>query len=81
MADENDGYTFRPVAYPDRRFATWNVSRTGHDDVSAEAATHKWGVNELRVPRPGFWDILREQLVAPFFAFQTFCCVLWLADE
>ena len=81
MTDENDGYTFRPVAYPDRRSATWYVSRTGHDDVSAEAATHKWGVNELRVPRPGFWDILREQLVAPFFAFQTFCCVLWLADE
>ena len=81
MTDENDGYTFRPVAYPDRRSATWYVSRTGHDDVSAEAATHKWGVNQLRVPRPGFWDILREQLVAPFFAFQTFCCVLWLADE
>ena len=80
--DENDGDdTFRPVAYPDRRAATWYVSRTGHDDVSAEAATHKWGANELRVPRPGFWDLLREQLVAPFFVFQTFCCILWLADE
>ncbi|ACO66619.1 p-type ATPase superfamily, partial [Micromonas commoda] len=48
---------------------------------SAEAATHKWGANELRVPRPGFWDLLSEQLVAPFFVFQTFCCILWLADE
>ena len=28
-------YTFRPVAYPDRRSATWYVSRTGHDDASA----------------------------------------------
>ena len=24
---------------------------------------------------------MREQLIAPFFVFQTFCCVLWLADE
>mmetsp|Transcript_1246 Transcript_1246/g.5387 ORF Transcript_1246/g.5387 Transcript_1246/m.5387 type:complete len:1295 (+) Transcript_1246:205-4089(+) len=77
----NSGNTFAPVEYPDRRAATWYVSRTGHNDVSAEASAHKWGANELRVPRPGFWDILLEQLVAPFFVFQTFCCVLWLADE
>ena len=34
----NSGNTFAPVEYPDRRAATWYVSRTGHNDVSAEAS-------------------------------------------
>ena len=78
--DERTG-TFQPAAYPDGRPVAWYVSRTGHNGQSAESARHKWGPNDLRVNRPGFWDIMREQLIAPFFVFQTFCCVLWLADE
>ena len=78
--DERTG-TFQPAAYPDTRPVAWYVSRTGHNGQSAESARHKWGPNDLRVNRPGFWDIMREQLIAPFFVFQTFCCVLWLADE
>ena len=78
--DERTG-TFHPAAYPDTRPVAWYVSRTGHNGQSAESARHKWGPNDLRVNRPGFWDIMREQLIAPFFVFQTFCCVLWLADE
>ena len=78
--DERTGI-FQPAAYPDTRPVAWYVSRTGHNGQSAESARHKWGPNDLRVNRPGFWDIMREQLIAPFFVFQTFCCVLWLADE
>ena len=78
--DERTGI-FQPAAYPDARPVAWYVSRTGHNGQSAESARHKWGPNDLRVNRPGFWDIMREQLIAPFFVFQTFCCVLWLADE
>ena len=45
------------------------------------AALAKWGPNRFVVPLPRFADMLKEQLVAPFFVFQVFCVGLWCLDD
>lgn len=45
------------------------------------AALESWGANKFHVPLPSFRDMLQEQLLAPFFVFQTFCVGLWCLDE
>lgn len=45
------------------------------------AALEKWGPNSFVMPLPSFRGMLLEQLLAPFFVFQTFCVGLWCLDE
>ena len=52
----------------------------GNEDRVA-AALAKWGPNRFVVPLPRFADMLKEQLVAPFFVFQVFCVGLWCLDD
>ena len=40
-----------------------------------------WGNNKMNIPIPGFLDLYKEHVVAPFFVFQMFCTLLWLLDE
>ncbi|KAG7387437.1 hypothetical protein PHYBOEH_008244 [Phytophthora boehmeriae] len=44
-------------------------------------AQAKWGKNDFVLPMPRFAELLKEQLVAPFFVFQFFCMLLWCLDE
>jgi hypothetical protein len=45
------------------------------------AAARKWGANAVESPPPTFLALLREQALAPFFAFQMFSVGLWMLDE
>ena len=35
----------------------------------------------MNIPIPKYIDILKEQLLEPFFIFQVFCVILWCLDE
>ena len=49
--------------------------------AKVEAAAERWGSNAFEVPVPRFMELLRDQLLAPFFCFQTFCVGLWALDD
>lgn len=54
----------------------------GFEDKKAlQQAELVWGSNKMSIPIPGFLDLYKEHLVAPFFVFQLFCTLLWLLDE
>ena len=50
-------------------------------EARVAGALAKWGPNRFVVPLPSFGDMLKEQLVAPFFVFQVFCVGLWCLDD
>ena len=54
---------------------------TGHSKNSVKQARKVYSNNNLVVNLPPFIDLLRQQLLAPFFLFQQFCVLLWCLDE
>ena len=72
---------FRPLRYPDASpFSTYRAA-SGLQPAAAAAALAAYGPNATPVPVPAFLDLLKQQLVAPFFVFQVFCVGLWCLDE
>ena len=76
---------FAPPSYPDGERFSWYSRRAAdvraHTSADVIAARRRYGANVLDIPSPSFGQLLAEQLAAPFFAFQVFCCALWCADE
>ena len=75
---------FARLPYPDSaRFAAYAAGSlsAGLSPRAAAAALEAFGPNACPVPVPRFAELLREQLVAPFFVFQVFCVGLWTLDE
>lgn len=50
-------------------------------DTIVNEKLEKWGRNHLTVHVPGFFELLKQQLLSPLAIFQIFCALLWLLDE
>ncbi|TDH72579.1 hypothetical protein CCR75_003885 [Bremia lactucae] len=73
---------FRRLDFPvDRSLESYLQSNGINSDEELQQARDRWGRNEFELSVPNFTDLLKEQLVAPFFVFQVFCMLLWCLDE
>ena len=73
---------FAPLSCPDRAALSAYAAWPGwNSHAQVEAARAKWGANAVESPPPTFLALLREQALAPFFAFQMFSVSLWMLDE
>ena len=69
---------FFPINLPLKFYSCWN----GHPSIDhVTKASSIYGLNETLIQLPSFWELLSEQLIAPFFLFQVFCVLLWSLDE
>lgn len=77
-----NGHQFEKLLYPTHMtFAEYRRSGGYGTDAKIKLAEDKWGLNKFEVPMPHFIELLKEQLLAPFFCFQVFCVGLWALDE
>jgi manganese-transporting P-type ATPase len=61
--------------------STYLQSKGHQSEKSFAKAARMFGLNELNIPTPQFFDLFKEQVVAPFFVFQIFTVGLWCMDE
>lgn len=77
-----DGGMFQKLKYPTKKtFAEYRKSSGYSSQDEIESALERWGLNKFEVPIPAFRELMKEQLLAPFFCFQVFCVALWAIDE
>ncbi|KAK4536076.1 hypothetical protein CDCA_CDCA07G2101 [Cyanidium caldarium] len=79
-----DASCFRKLKYPAELSLTHYRRAWMQGGLSAAEAAERrvrYGLNRLHIPAPRFWELYKEQIMAPFFAFQIFCTVLWCLDE
>ncbi|KAF4140688.1 haloacid dehalogenase-like hydrolase [Phytophthora infestans] len=73
---------FRRLDFPSKGSLEFYLKSEGvKSKEELQQAKHKWGRNDFELPVPKFAELLKEQLVAPFFVFQFFCMLLWCLDE
>eukprot|EP01112_Ceratiomyxa_fruticulosa_P014550 TRINITY_DN4179_c0_g1_i1.p1 TRINITY_DN4179_c0_g1~~TRINITY_DN4179_c0_g1_i1.p1 ORF type:complete len:1212 (-),score=248.16 TRINITY_DN4179_c0_g1_i1:31-3666(-) len=73
---------FQKITFPvNLTFQEYQKHVGMNDDADLTNARRKWGFNKLDIPLPTFGELYKEQALAPFFAFQMFCVLLWCMDE
>lgn len=73
---------FRRLDFPTQNALKTYLTSPGYmSETDLALAGIKWGKNDFDIPIPSFGELLKEQLVAPFFVFQFFCMLLWCLDE
>jgi manganese-transporting P-type ATPase len=74
---------FRPVQYPIHLPLRWYINQwRGHTNLqSSVVANRLYGYNTTILQLPTFFELLFQQMMAPFFLFQVFCVALWCFDE
>ncbi|KAF1315791.1 P-type atpase, partial [Globisporangium splendens] len=81
-AASKDAPCFRRLDFPTHHTLRRYLTSTGYaSSTDLALAGIKWGKNDFDIPIPLFAELLKEQLVAPFFVFQFFCMLLWCLDE
>jgi cation-transporting ATPase 13A1 len=73
---------FEKVKYPtDLAYRDYLESRGLITKEVLEDSKRRYGRNVFDIPMPTFWDLYKEQALAPFFVFQVFCVALWCLDD
>ncbi|KAJ0409499.1 hypothetical protein P43SY_002389 [Pythium insidiosum] len=73
---------FRRLDFPTNFPLHWYLQTTGLATAAElQQARVKFGANDFQIPVRRFAELLKEQLVSPFFVFQFFCMMLWCLDE
>ena len=74
--------TFTKLKYPTKKtFGEYRKSVGFESEADVGDTMSRYGPNKFEVPIPSFFELLQEQLLAPFFCFQMFCVALWAIDE
>lgn len=77
-----DDSVFKKLKYPTKKtFSEYRKSSGYASEEQIQSAWERWGSNKFEVPIPAFQELMKEQLLAPFFCFQVFCVALWAIDE
>ncbi len=63
------------------RYAYYHSHKGFTKEAALTAASQVYGRNSFDMPLPAFMELLKEQMLAPFFVFQVFCVGLWCLDE
>jgi len=73
---------FHRLHYPTDLPLSFYTLWTGHTSLhSLQQTLNIYSNNSLIINLPPFTDLLRQQLLAPFFLFQLLCVLLWCLDE
>lgn len=79
---DKESLAFRRERHLHREDLNVYENATGYEtEEEVKASQRKWGRNEVVIPPPAFWDMYKQQMLAPFFVFQVFCVLLWCLDE
>ncbi|XP_067625112.1 endoplasmic reticulum transmembrane helix translocase [Eurosta solidaginis] len=74
--------TFRGLAFPVHDSLRHYSRSRGHETETAlKLAEQLYGVNEMKMVVPEFYELFIERATAPFFVFQIFSVALWCLDE
>ena len=75
---DQDLEKFVNLSFPADKTMGYYLESKGYlTEEEIETARYKYGENSFDVPVPLFFDLLKEQAMAPFFVFQVFSVALW----
>lgn len=73
---------FEKLHFPTKKtFQEYMNSRGYGKDADVSDALRTYGFNKFTFPKASFGELLKEQMLAPFFLFQMLCVALWFLDE
>ncbi len=77
----HEARAFRRRRFPRLSFAEYAGSRGLSTMQQVAAVEELYGSNNFNLPLPKWRELLKEQMLAPFFCFQVLCCILWSLDD